>query len=244
MFELHYSVSTIFVLIIVIFILTLAFSLVKTYLPLYYKSLFKDEVKFTRWLYLTELFTILMGLIVFVSYTSSRNIVVATVLMLLLVIIFYFVSIYFIRDYIIGLILKISGKYKIGDQINVENIAGEIVHFGKTQIEIKDTNNSSHFLPYHLVIAKVNTLQQKSEKVNSHQFLYELPNKSMVEKDIKKLIEYIQLLPWIHPAYPTNIEIVASTAATQKLEITVYTFEEKYNIKIEQAVNQYFKKEL
>ena len=231
----NYSISSIIFLIVITAITIIVFSFIKTYLPLFFRK-YGKESKIKNWLNLIEIFTILIFLIVFISYASSRNIIIALVLTLILLLILFFLSHYYIKDYIVGLLVKSSGEYQLNDEIFVDNINGQIIRFGKTQLIIKDQKGNNNYIPYTLLQVKIKTVQQIREKVNGYTFNFTLPKNNNYNSDTEDLLQSLQLLPWVHPKHKPSISLIEENSENYELKIMVYAFDKKYYIKIVEAL--------
>lgn len=239
MFDYNYSISSIILLIIVSIALVLFFSFAKTYVPVFLRNKNKTNRKFKRWFYIIEISTIIFVLIAFISYAFSRNIVIAAILLLVLLLVLYFLGQYFMKDYLGGLLIKSAGDYHINDQISVGETTGRITRLGKTQIQIKDTEGNTIYLPYNMLITKVKSLQKVREKVNGHSFEYALEKQLDFDKDSERLKAFIQQLPWIHPVYEAELEIKRDDEKHYHLQVTVFSFDKKYYQKIENSVKNF-----
>ncbi len=238
MFVNHFSISSILFLIIVTIVLIFIFSFLKIYLPIFFRSVSRSQ-KFKKWIYISELIVTVLVLIAFVSYYLSRNLVVASILMLILLLIIFFLSQYFFKDYLVGLLIKASGEFRIGDQITIDNAQGRISALRKTQIQLKNSEGNTIYIPYSYLSNKTKTVQQLREKVNGFTFEIELQKVENYDKDIELLSQYIDALPWIHPTYKAVIELKEETQMSYFLHITVFGFDKKYHRKIEAAVKEF-----
>ncbi len=241
MFYQSFSILSIVLLLTTTVVLVLFFSFLKSYLPLFFKRFSENNYRIKRWFYIAEVITIVTVLIVFISYSSSKNIILAAILTLLLLIVFYFLSVFFVKDYLVGLLIKSSGEYRIGDQISVENTSGRITRLGKTQLKVKDANGDNIYLPYSLLITKIKSLQQQREKVNGYSFQMRFAKRVAYNTDMQLLQQHIQTLPWVHPSYQPDIKLEKEEEEYYDLSITVYAFDKKYYRKIKKAVLNEFK---
>ncbi len=240
MFEFRYSILSIIIIISISVLMVLVFSFIKTYLPVFFKGFKPNEQKFRRWIYISEFIFVLAVLIVFISYVASKNSIIAIVLMTVLLLAFYFVSIYFVKDYLVGLIVKSSGAYKIGDQITVEGATGRISGLGRTQLMVKDTAGNTVYVPYSWLRSRVKTVQQKTEKINGYTFTFKHQSEVVGEDDTKVILQYIKLLPWTHPAFEPTVEL--DKQAETNIKVTVYAFDKAFHSKIESSVKDKFAK--
>ncbi len=240
MFNQHFSILSIILLLATSVLIILLFSFLKLYLPLFLRKFKWKSSKIRTWFYLSEVIIIVSVLSIFISYSLSRNLILAIILILLLLVIFYYLGIFFLKDYLAGLLIKTSDEYRIGDKIKIENITGQITDFRKTQIEIKDANGNNIYLPYNILITKTKSLQQQTEKIYGYSFTYQLAKTESYYKDTSTLEQYIQTLPWTHPAYQAEIKLELEEETSYKLLITIFSFDKKYYQKIEKAIIKKF----
>ena len=236
---LNNSISNIFVLIIISVVLFILLSFLKSYLPiLTRRTLFKRN-RYKRWLYISELIIIVLGLLIFISISVKYNLVLSVFLMLILIAILFFISQFFLKDYLAGLFFKASKEYQIADQITVKNKTGKIEQFTKTQLKIKDERGNNIYIPYSKIILDSKTVRQNQEKVNAFTMNIDLKIQSNFETDSLSLKRYIRLLPWVHPAFEADITLIEQDELNYKLKLVIYAFDKKYYSKLEQAINDY-----
>jgi small-conductance mechanosensitive channel len=212
------------------------FSFVKTYLPILFKNIKPNDHRFKRWVYISEFVLVIAALIVFVSYVASKNSVIAIVLMAVLLMAFYFLSVYFVKDYLVGLIIKSSGEYRLGDQISVEQASGRIAKLGRTQLKVKDTAGNTVYIPYSWLKSRVKTVQQKTDKINGYTFNVDIKQASIDDDQIQNIVRKIKLLPWVHPAFEPMVDVSTKQVGELELKITVYAFDKAFHSKIESVV--------
>ena len=233
---LNNSISYIFGLIVIAIIMILAFAFLKKYLPLLLKHLKINNSEYKRWVYTTEVFLVILGLLIFSSLSFSRNIILSTSLLIILLFVLFFISQFFVKDFIAGLLFKASKEYRIGDQITVDNIVGRIERFTKTQLKVKDADGNNSYIPYSLLLSKSKNVEQASEKINAHTFTVNLKNDKGFEEDVEHLKRYIKGLAWIYPSFEPVIDLLEENEKSYKLNVTIYAFDKKYYRKIEKAV--------
>ena len=238
MFSQHFSILSIIVLLVITAVIVVLFSLFKSYLPLFFNRSQKKFFRVRSWLYLSEIITVVAVLTIFISYSISKNLILASILTVVLLVVLYYFSIFFVRDYLAGLLIKISGEYRVGDQLSFDGVSGRITKLGKIQLRLKDTNGDNIYLPYHILSDKLKTLQQQKEKMHGYSFNYSLPKNISYYKDSEALQQYIQALPWIHPSYAPEIKLEKTEADRYELFITIYAFDKKYYKKIEASIRQ------
>ena len=236
---LNHSISIIFILIFISVALLLLFTFTKRFLPILSVKVASNTKVLKRWFYITEAFFVVVGLLVFISFSMQNNIALSIILMLFLISILFFFSHFYLKNYIAGLFFKSSNEYKIGDQITVKDKTGRIEYFTYTQLKIKNPEGDNILIPYSLLINESKSLRKVQEKVNTCTFKLELSANDNIESQISSLKQYIRLLPWVHPSFDANIEITNKDSSLVNVTITVYTFDKKYYSKIEQSVREF-----
>jgi len=240
MFNQEFSILSIVLLLVVTIVIGFLFSLIKSYLPLFLNHKAKSSFRLRSWLYLSEIIIIITVISIFISYSFSRNIILAIVLILLLLIVFYYLGIFFVKDYLAGLLVKISGEYRLGDQLSIDEINGKITRLGKTQLRIKDAQGNNIYLPYSILHHKIKSLQQQREKINAYSFNIGVKKNLDFYRDIESLQQFIRVLPWIHPSFDSEVKLIEEDNEQYQLRITIYAFNKKYYRKVEQVIKTEF----
>ena len=239
---LNHSISIIFILIFTSVALLLLFSFTKRFLPILSVRVASKTKVLKRWLYITEAFFVVVGLLVFISFSMENNIALSIILMLFLISILFFFSQFYLKNYIAGLLFKSSNEYKIGDQITIKDKTGRIEYFTNTQLKIKNPEGDNILIPYSILINESKSLRKVQEKVNTCTFNLELSSNKDFEILVNSLKQYIRLLPWVHPSFDADIEVIDKDNSHIHVTITVYTFDKKYYSKIEQSVREFHQK--
>jgi small-conductance mechanosensitive channel len=216
-----------------------SFAFLKRYFPLLLKQFKINKREYKRWVYVIEVFLIILGLLVFSSLSLTSNIILSVSLLIILIFVLFFLAQFFIKDFIAGLLFKASKEYRIGDQISTENISGRIERFTRTQLKIKGTDGKNSYIPYSILISKSKNVEQASEKINAYSFVINLRINKSFEEDIKQLKSYIQNLAWIYPSFDPVIDLLEEDEKVYKLNVTIYAFDKKYYRKIEKAIQAY-----
>lgn len=196
-----------------------------------------------RWIYITEALIIVVGLLIFISFSVENNLALSIILMLFLISILFFFSHFYLKDYLAGLIFKSSKEYQIGDQITVNNNTGRIEYFTKTQLKIKSSEGDNILIPYSILINEVKSVRQVQEKINTYAFNLEIAVEKNLEVEVLNLQRYIRLLPWVHPSFDADIEFISKHPTHNQVKITVYAFDKRYYPKIEESVLDFLNKQ-
>ncbi len=236
---LNNSISNIFALIAITIVVIMVLFVVKRLLPFIFARFKIKTTQYKQWLYISEVLIIIIGIVLYSSFSLSQNIIVSITLLLILLIAIYYLSQFFFKDYTAGLIIKASKEYRIGDQISVDDITGRIERFTTTQLKIKSIEGKNIYIPYSILFSKAKLIERESEKINAHTFSIGLEIKDSLDNDIVKLKNHIQQLPWIHPSSDTLLELLNEDKKSFTLNITVYAFDKKYYRRIENSVKDF-----
>jgi small-conductance mechanosensitive channel len=225
-------------LIVVISIaLVLLFSLLKTLLPFYFKR-FKEEKRFRKLLYYTEIIGGMLVLGMFAGYLYQRSTVTAFILIAILLLVIFFIGIFFIKDYVAGLIVKASANYSLNDIIISNGIEGKIVKLGQRSLIITTSDGNKVFLPYSDLVGKIKSIKSASEIKNNYNFSITVKN----DIEIEKIKNFIITLPWVNTSVNPEIKISETNENNYVLNISIVAFDNSYYTKIESAVRKSFEK--
>jgi len=225
-------------LIVVISIaLVLLFSLLKTLLPFYFKR-FKEEKQFRKLLYYTEIIGGILVIGMFAGYLYQRSTVTAFILIAILLLVIFFIGIFFIKDYVAGLIVKASANYSVNDIIISNGIEGKIVKLGQRSLIITTSDGNKVFLPYSDLVGKIKSIKSASEIKNNYNFSITVKN----DIEIEKIKNFIITLPWVNTSVNPEIKISETNENNYVLNISIVAFDNSYYTKIESAVRKSFEK--
>jgi len=235
------SLIPILLTIVVSIALVLLFSLLKTILP-YYFIRFKEEKKFRKLLYYTEIIGGILVIGMFAGYLYQRSTVTAFILIAILLLVILFIGIFFIKDYVAGLIVKASANYSINDIIITNNIEGKILKFGQRSLIISTNDGNKTYIPYSDVVGKTKSIKSASEIKNNYTFSISIKNEENIDLTIEEINKYIISLPWVNTSVDTEIIIIETKEDNYTLNISVVAFDNSYYTKIETAVRKVFDK--
>ena len=219
--------------------LVLLFSLLKTILP-YYFIRFKEEKKFHKLLYYTEIIGGILVIGMFAGYLYQRSTVTAFILIAILLLVLFFIGIFFIKDYVAGLIVKASANYSIDDVIISNNIEGKIVKFGQRSLIISTNDGNIVYLPYSDLVGKIKSIKSASEVKNNYSFSISVKNVKDIDTKINEIKNYLISLPWVNTSVDSEITITETKEDNYVLNISVVAFDNSYYTKIETAVVKVF----
>ena len=201
------------------------------------KEFFKTSKSLSQKIYTLEIFAGFLSIIIFAGYLYHRSSVGFAVISIFLLLIIYYFGIFYIKDYLAGLIIKSSNSFKLNETINTGKYKGKIVNFTKRHL-ILDNNGNKIVIPYSLILDKTNTIINSQDSIQS--FVYKLTINNNIDENIiaEKLKNYIINLPWVNHKLIPDIKTNQNNTKTE-LQITIYPFDPKYNTKIKQAINEF-----
>jgi len=219
--------------------LVLLFSLLKTLLPFYFTR-FKEEKRLRKLMYYTEIIGGILVTGMFAGYLYQRSTVTAFILIAILLLVIFFIGIFFIKDYVAGLIVKASANYTIDDVIISNNIEGKIVKFGQRSLIISTNDGNIVYLPYSDLVGKIKSIKSASEVKNNYSFSISVKNVKDIDVKINEIKNYLISLPWVNTSVDSEITITETKEDNYVLNISVVAFDNSYYTKIETAVIKVF----
>lgn len=185
-----------------------------------------------------ELITWMLYLSWFVfRFYEAEEIFVVVTLALLLVLLFW-ISRYWIRDLVAGVIFRSSTRLKSGDNLQFDEMEGTIRKFGSYSVELETRDNQLVYIPYSKL---VDTIHIKSERTGHSQgYTFELECSS--RKEIPQLIRSIRTIilatPWVSVTRMPVIHLKEQKEGNYRFDITVFPTEKSLAAKIEQRVKE------
>jgi len=111
-----------------------------------------------------------------------------------------------IRDFVIGVLLKLQNKIVEGADIDIEDIKGVVKEAGYLRFDIEDRHGNITSIPYHYIYAKRISRSGNNhhlEKVTIHfEFLENSKSKDLIERLKKEVLN----TPWVALSEPPVIE--------------------------------------
>ncbi len=240
MFELNFSI---FPLLLVVGLGAIAIgivSLIKKYFPMIAQKYRPNKPFRQTWLYNLELLGVVTLLAIFIGFLYKRNTLIALALTVVLIMVVYYISSYFLKNYLSGLLIKSSGQYRVGDILLTESHKGKISRLGNTHIRINNAEGQRIYIPYSWIYPRLKITQQPQDKVNGYSFSLSVNPKSIEGNTPEQIKQLIEQTPWVHPAFEPEIELLKSSESKRKYKITVYALSTVYHQKIEHKVKKQY----
>lgn len=215
------------------------FRFIKFIVPLVLKRK-NNRKSFLKYLPVIELFLWLMFFIWWMQFFVVKNQFFAIGMSILLIITALWISWFLLRDYISGVILRISGNISLRQTIIFEDYKGMIIKLKNRTLEL-ETEDSKHIIvPYSIILNKVITRAEQEEKVAGHSFnIITNKDKKLADK-INEIRTSIIYLPWSSIKREPNIKPIGEQPDSFNFTVTVYSLEKEYFYRIENYVKEKF----
>ena len=154
------------------------------------------------------------------------------IIFILLIIIFW-ISRYFLKDLIAGIIFRASGKFKTGDIIMFKEIKGKVRKFRVDCLEIESPENRVVYIPYGKLIDRTAIKSESTDQTMSYSFLLETKKNKPQEEIIKNIRRYLLSMPWSSVKKDPEVVLREQSEHHYLIEITVFPLDKQYAKKIE-----------
>ena len=220
-------------------VIILIFSMLKTNLPIFNKTI-KQNKKLIRNLYLSEIILGVIVISIFAGYLYHRSTIMFAVLFLLLVMVVFFLGVFFLKDYIAGLILKSAAAFEESDIVEFDQHEGKIIKLTKRAVILLNTDGDKIFVPYSKIISNIKTIKGAKDTINTDSFTIKCKTPDDANKLTKTISDFIVSLPWVSSTLLPDISIINTNNETTEIKITVYSLDAKYLSKIDNSVREMF----
>ena len=233
----EFSKFAIYIFLFFCLVLFFTFRLINYVLPLipFRRGIKKPVLKY---LPVFELLVWLLFLIWAVQFFIKYHYWYAIGLFVIIFIILIWVSWFVLKDIIAGIIFRTSENFSVNESIVLKGYSGKIVKFKSRSLEL-ETDSGEHInIPYNIVLSEVVSKSNPAEMIKGHTFKINLSKKSALLQSIENIKTDILNLPWISVKKVPSIKTVDETNEEFVLEITVYSLEKEYFVKIENFIKE------
>lgn len=170
------------------------------------------------------------------EYSLETKPVLSFVMILLLVMIFLWAFWFVIKDYLAGLYIRASGRFKLKQYIAFDDIKAKIIGFANGYLILETADSDRIEIPYSKLFAKnIEYLSQSAEEELSIDI--EIKSTKDEASFIKKLKSEILEIPWVNQKFEPQIKLVNSQGRSI-LKIKIMLLNKKYNKKMEKALTE------
>ena len=233
------SLIPILLTIVISIVLIFLFSLFKSVLPFYFVQ-FREQKRYLKLLYYSEIIGGILVLAMFTGYLYQRSTITALVLLMILILSVFFIGVFFVKDYVAGLIVKASANYSINDIIITDDIEGRIIKFGQRSLIISSKDGNKVYIPYSKLTGKTKSIKSVSEIQNNYTFSLNLNDVSDIDNTIENIKKHLITLPWVNNSILPEIKIDKKLDNNYTLSISIVSYDNSYYVKIETSVLKKF----
>ncbi|MCF8368739.1 MAG: mechanosensitive ion channel family protein [Bacteroidales bacterium] len=158
-------------------------------------------------------------------------------------IILVWVSRFFFKDLIAGIVFRASGKFSVGDMIKIGKTNGKIKKFRWDALEIESQDNKVIYLPYNKLIEQTAIKSESTDQSSAYSFLLEMKKEDNEADTIQRIKSYLLSMPWGSVKKGPEVIVREQSANHYLIEITVFPLDKQYSGKIESLVFKKFGKE-
>lgn len=189
---------------------------------------------------LTELFA-WTGFIIWVSkliYESENYFVlIAIVIVFVLLVVPLFVL---MRNFMIGVFLKIQRKVGVGNYVQIGEISGIIKNAGQFILDIEDKQGNIHALSYNHVRTRIIVQTGNNPHLEKLQLSFSFPAQSKVNELSRELIRHLLLTPWVAASHRPVIDGIDYNGEKMVVRVGVYALNRTYAENITENVLRNF----
>ncbi len=211
--------------------------LLRFLLPL---SLYRDKPRkiLTRLFPIVELVVWVIFLSWFIFLFSEADEIYVYVVLAILLMILFWISRYWVKDLIAGVIFRSSARLKAGDILHFEDLKGTIKKFGNFSVELETQDNQVIFIPYGKLADAVNIKSEPTGQSQGYTFVLVCK----LAQDPTVLIQQIKTTilssPWVSVNRMPLITLLQQSESMSEFEITVFPIDKSFAGKIENLVSE------
>lgn len=173
------------------------------------------------------------------SLNAADNIFTYIILVIIFILLFW-LSQFWIKDTIAGLIFRSSSRFTEGDIIQSEDYRGIIRRFRNHTLEIESRDGKTMFIPYSKLLKTTQIQSQSKDKQSGYAFRL-VCSAGIESTELKKQIKkFIITLPWTSTLKKPIVTLINETDEVKEYEVTVYPIDKSHAGKIEGFVKEEF----
>jgi small-conductance mechanosensitive channel len=167
--------------------------------------------------------------------------VYAFVVIAILFVLFFWISRYYVKDLIAGIMFRASGRFREGEVIIHENLKGTIKQFRLQGIEIESQDGQIIYISYSALVDSPAIKHESTEKSAAYTFTLLTPADLSREDKTQTIEQFLLSLPWSSSHKDPVVTVREKQEDQFLIEVTAYPIEKSYGKKIEQMAVQHFR---
>jgi len=170
-------------------------------------------------------------------FSEANEIYVYIVLAILLMLLFW-ISRYWVKDLIAGVVFRSSTRLKVGDLLHVEGLKGKIRRFGNYSVELETQDSQMIFIPYNKLVDAVNITSEPTGQSQGYTFILVCSRKEDQSETMQQIKTTILATPWVSVNRMPVINLVKQSDTSWEFEITIFPINKSFAGKIENLVSE------
>jgi len=174
----------------------------------------------------------------------SKYPVLSIIMILLLVFIVSWTFWYVLRDYLAGIYIRISGRFRLNETIAFDDsvsggqdIKGKITSFTDRHLVLEIQDNATIELPYSKLFNK--KMERHVQSVDEElTLLFEIKSSEDKERFMHEIKKQVLELPWISHKHEPKLIIQKQENAKTYLELKVILLDKKYRNRVEEILTK------
>ena len=172
-------------------------------------------------------------------FSEADELFVYVVLAILLMVLFW-ISRYWVKDLIAGVIFRASSRLKAGDILRFEDLKGTVTNFGSFSLELETQDNQAIFIPYSKLIDAVNIKSEPTGKSQGYTFVLTCARTDDPTTLMQEVKTAIISTPWVSVNKMPQVRLLTQTDSDIEFEVTVFPVDPSFTGKIESQVTEKF----
>ncbi|NQV01065.1 MAG: mechanosensitive ion channel [Bacteroidia bacterium] len=172
-----------------------------------------------------------------ILFSEADELYVFVVLAILLMVLFW-ISRFWVKDIIAGVIFRSSTRLKVEDQLHFGELKGTIKKFGNYSIELETQDNQTVFIPYGKLVDDVNIKSERTGQSKGYTFPLVCPRSEESNIVTQQIKSTILSTPWVSVTRMPVITLTAQTDENYTFEITFFPIDKSFVGKIETLVQE------
>ncbi len=174
----------------------------------------------------------------FVIIFSEADELYAFVVLAVLLMVIFWISRFWIKDIIAGVVFRSSTRLKVEDQLHFGEIKGTIKKFNNYSLELETPDNKTVFIPYAKLVDAVNIKSDRTSQSIGYTFKLECPRPVELDIIISQIKSTILSSPWVSVNRMPVITLTAQSKESYTFEVTVFPIDQTFAGKIENLVKE------
>ncbi|MEA2043724.1 MAG: hypothetical protein U9N85_14375 [Bacteroidota bacterium] len=235
--QIEFSVLSVYKFLFLALILFLVLRVLFFIIPLFIKRNEKLK-KLKKVLPIVEFFSWGFFFVWAFNFFLTKNSVLAAILFFLTLIIGVWATWYFMKEYLIGLVIRTGGRINEGETVTIGEYTGVVSKFERQVLCLDRKAGDSVQVPYSSVfkseLIKGSTTQKgKVGNVTGNMIRLTVTKNNTITETVDQLRIKILNLPWVTGSAEPVIKLESETENSYIFDIMLYTYDNKYLYKIE-----------